>query len=401
MAEEQRIISIDAETCVCPSCGGVLKFDIKKEKYLCSSCGFEGTVQAVTDSIKEYRFDDYAEREAKSVPFEGMAESHCQNCGASIIFDKTTIASTCPMCGSTQIATAKQRAGIPPEGIVTFKIDKKDAERRFSEWVKKLWFAPNALKKSFQAGNLHGTYVPFWTYDAKVVSSYKGQGGENRTVTDSKGNRSTVTDWYSVSGIVSEEFDDIQICASSKTRAHVVDEILPFNTIGNLKPYAPQYMSGFSAELYSVKADEGFNYAKEQMEERMEELAIADIRKHYDEARGVTLKSKYSQVTYKHVLLPVWTSAFAYGGKTYNYIINGETGKVSGQRPYSIPKIVAFVLVIIAIGVAIFMFVYNDDEDYGAIDTAQPVYAQYDGADDVNYIDIEGVAFEVVDEVNM
>ena len=57
----------------------------------------------------------------------------------------------------------------------------------------------------------------------------------------------------------------------------------------------------------------------------------------------------YQDVTYKQVLLPVWLSSFSYGGKLYRYAINGETGKVGGQRPYSIPKIIACILFVAAI----------------------------------------------------
>jgi hypothetical protein len=93
------------------------------------------------------------------------------------------------------------------------------------------------------------------------------------------------------------------------------------------------------------------------MEYTLQSLAESDIRKRYDRANVQSLDTKYTNVTYKHVLLPLWSSAFGYNGKTYKYLINGETGKVSGSRPYSAIKIALAVLgVAAAIGASIWYF---------------------------------------------
>jgi len=344
-------IGVETQTFVCENCGGVMKYDIGAEKFRCASCKAEGTIEALSDSVKEYDFNEYYERESGSVAFDGVAVVHCQNCGCEITFDALEIATVCPMCASTQVATVKQSGGIPPEGIIPFKIDKETAGQKFKAWVKSRWFAPNDFKKKGEAGALHGMYLPFWTYDAEATSHYTGRGGNHRTETDSEGNSKTVTDWSYVSGVVSSGFDDIQVCATE--RESDISGILPFNTIENTKPYAPSYLSGFHAELYSIKADTGFETAKRIIDDELRSLAAKDIRRRYDEADVRTLDTRYSNVTYKHLLLPVWSSAFSYKGKIYNYFVNGETGKVDGQRPYSIPKIIAAVTVGVLIVVAI------------------------------------------------
>ena len=50
-------------------------------------------------------------------------------------------------------------------------------------------------------------------------------------------------------------------------------------------------------------------------------------------------------VTFKHILLPVWLAAYKYRGQTYRFVVNGQTGKVQGERPYSAIKIAFAVLV--------------------------------------------------------
>lgn len=346
-AQEQEKISVETQTFVCANCGGVIKYDIMNEKFRCASCKAESSIENLSDTVKEYDFSQYAEREKNSVAFEGVAVVHCKNCGCEITFEESQIATTCPMCSSTQVATVKQRGGIPPEGIVPFKVDKSSAGQKFKDWVKTRWFAPNDFKKKCVEGTLQGMYLPFWTFDSAAVSAYSGRGGKHRTVREKDGKTRTVTDWTFVSGVVSSSFNDVQICATEQEEA--IKGILPFNTVENTKPYAPSYLSGFHAELYTVKADQAFEAAKSIMEDELRSLAAQDIRRWYDTAEVHSLNTKYSNVTYKHVLLPIWGSAYGYQGKTYNYFVNGETGKVDGQRPYSIPKIAAAVMAGIAI----------------------------------------------------
>ena len=327
----QEKVAVDTQTFICANCGGVIKYDIRNEKFRCSSCKTESEIEALSETVLEYDFSQYVEREKSSVAFEGVAVVHCQNCGCEITFDEQQTATTCPMCSSTQVATVKQAGGIPPEGIVPFKIDKIEAGQKFKEWVKSRWFAPNDFKKKCGEGSLKGMYLPYWTYDASAIATYKGRGGKNRTEKDEDGKIRTVTDWTNTSGVVSASFDDVLVCASEKEKD--IQGIMPFNTVESTKPYAPSYLSGFHAELYTIKADKAFESAKIVMENKLRSLAEQDIRTRYDRAEVSSLNPKHSNVTYKHLLLPVWSSAFGYQGKTYNYFVNGETGRIDGNRP--------------------------------------------------------------------
>jgi len=355
--------SINTETFVCESCGGLIKFSIARQKFVCESCGAEKTMRTINARVVENDFNRYIEREANTVAFPGMAMAACQRCGREITFDDKQIAAVCPMCGSTQVATVKQKAGIPPDGIIPFQIDKANAQQRFREWVKKRWFAPNDFKKRYGEGDLKGMYLPFWTYDADVTSRYYGQGGRTRIVRDRQGHTHAVTDWFPVSGVVSNSFDDVQVCASDKQEN--VTGILPFNTVHDTKPFSAAYLSGYYAEVYTIRANLAFEDAKKIMDTAMTQLARNDILRRYDKAIVSSLNSEYRNITYKHVLLPLWESAFGYKGKTFHYLINGENGKVSGNRPWSVPKIIAAVIAGLAILIALAM-AYSNYESSGS-----------------------------------
>ena len=110
---EKEAVQVNTETFVCQNCGGIMKFDIKKQKFECAACKTEYDLQTLSDTVKENDFNLYLERERAAIPFEGMAVVACQQCGMEISFSESQFSTTCPMCGSTQVATAKQSAGIP------------------------------------------------------------------------------------------------------------------------------------------------------------------------------------------------------------------------------------------------------------------------------------------------
>jgi len=352
--EQQKEVHVDTETFICQNCGGTMKFNIQKQKFECGACKTEYDMETLSDAVKENDFNLYHERERTTVPFQGMAVVACQQCGMEISFTESQFSTTCPMCGSTQVAAAKQSAGIPPDGVIPFKVDKQDAQQKFKSWVKSRWFAPSDFKKRYAEGNLAGMFLPFWTYDAYAVSRYEGRGGKNRKEKGADGKEKTVTDWYPVRGVVSASFDDIQICASDKEKN--IEGILPYGTTNNTKPFSTGYLSGYYAEVYKIKADAGFESAKRIMENKLRSLAKRDIEKRYDKSEVKSLSTKYSNVTYKHVLLPLWSSAYSYAGRIFNYLVNGETGKVTGSRPYSAIKITLALLGVVAAGVAMWYF---------------------------------------------
>lgn len=347
--EKLNPANLSTENFTCFSCGGTMSFDIKSQQFRCSSCGNEGNIETLFNQVNEYDFSTYQQREDSSISFTGITNIICQNCGAEVVFDSHDTATICPMCKSSHVAIAKQKAGIPPDGIIPFKIDQYEAQEMFHKWIKSRWFAPNNLKKSYQEGALTGMYLPYWTYDANTIANYIGRGGTEHITKDNQGNTSTQIRWTIVGGIVQKYFDDIPVCASQKSNNNYLNDILPFNTSNKSLPFSASYLSGYQAERYSIRADEAFKTAQEIMEDELRTLARQQILRDYDLAEVHSLSAKYFNVKYKHILLPIWKAIFFYNNKEYQYLVNGETGKVSGKRPYSIPKILTAVIVAIII----------------------------------------------------
>lgn len=329
---------------VCANCGGTIKWNIARQRLECAACRTPYQAETTVAQVEEHDFAGYTQREGRRVSFPDTAIIVCGGCGARIAVDEHCTATVCPMCGSTQLLESRQEAGVPPDGVIPFRVDRDTAQQNFAKWVKSRWFAPNRLKRAYQTGKLQGIYLPFWTFDAQVTSLYWGQGGNVHTVRDGSGKTRTQIRWRPVSGTVGGSYDDLQVCATQNSASQVVEKVLPYNTWENTRPFSPDYLSGFLAEHYAIPATQAVESAKAQI--RTDQLNQAEndiLSRGFSQARVNDINIDYHKITYKHVLLPAWTSAFAYNGKQYIYIINGESGKVGGQRPYSIVKIAAAV----------------------------------------------------------
>ena len=62
-------------------------------------------------------------------------------------------------------------------------------------------------------------------------------------------------------------------------------------------------------------------------------------------------------MTFKHLLLPMWLLTVIYAGKPFQVFINGVTGEVQGDRPFSKVKIAAAVTLGVILIAVILYFV--------------------------------------------
>ena len=79
----------------------------------------------------------------------------------------------------------------------------------------------------------------------------------------------------------------------------------------------------------------------------MAQVIRSDVRRDIggDAQRIHDIQTRYGDVSFKHILLPVWVASYRYGGKAYQFVVNGQTGEVQGERPYSWIKIAIAVLI--------------------------------------------------------
>ena len=106
----------------------------------------------------------------------------------------------------------------------------------------------------------------------------------------------------------------------------------------------------------------------------MDDVACRDIRHRYpraDRARTTKLECQFDDVQFKYLFLPIWLSSYRFNGKVYQFMVNGQTGKVAGDRPYSAWKIILTIAVIALIIYIIVSMGHDKQAGVGLLDTFQ------------------------------
>jgi len=206
--------------------------------------------------------------------------------------------------------------------------------------------------------------MPFWTYDCIATTDYEGQRGEDYWVTETytttvNGKLTTQTRqvrktrWYPASGTVVDDFNDVLVPASTSLPLNNQVNAEPWSndgTLSELVPYDDAYLAGFRCESYGIDLPAGFEGAKQRMRPTIEGTIRADIGG--DHQRISSMRSSYDHITFKHILLPLWVSAYRFNRKLYRVLINGRTGELIGDRPYSKWKIGTLIfLAVLAIAI--------------------------------------------------
>jgi DNA-directed RNA polymerase subunit RPC12/RpoP len=351
----------------CVGCGGNLKFAPGTDHLNCEYCGAKNEIKPTAGAetvIEESDFETFLNQAATSSDKQDISTVKCENCGASTTLKPNVTSSSCPYCDTALvIKNATTNSLIRPKYVLPFKIERKGANEAFIKWVESLWFAPGDLKKYAEnsAEKLNGVYMPFWTYDTDTTTRYTGLRGDyyyvTESYTDSQGKSQTrsvqKTRWSGASGTVNNNFDDVLVCASRSLPEKLTRDLEPWD-LPALAGYDDRYLSGFVTESYQVDLKAGFDTAKQVMAPTIRKTICSDIGG--DVQQVTTQSSDYNNITFKHILLPLWISAYRYNDKVYRFMINARTGEVQGERPWSTIKIVLCVIAAIAIGVGIWYF---------------------------------------------
>jgi DNA-directed RNA polymerase subunit RPC12/RpoP len=358
----------------CAQCGAQLRYAPGQTRLTCDHCGH---VQDITPERPRARARalqelDLARGLQDDLGSEQMVEvrtTSCPNCGAKVEIAGAVHATECPFCDTPVVLDTGSERHIKPQALVPFVLTEAEARKAMVAWMGSLWFAPGTLLEYARKGRaLNGVYVPFWTFDAGTDSRYSGERGEyyyeTRTVnvrvngrTERREERVCRTRWYPTSGRVSRDFDDVLVMASRSLPERLGNELTPWG-LDALVPYSPQFLAGFRAEGYTVSLADGHGEARERMSNVIREDVRRDIGG--DEQRIHSVDTDWSDETFKHILLPVWMAAYKYNGKSYRFLVNGQTGEVQGERPWSVWKITFAVILVVSL---ILGAVYLSDPD--------------------------------------
>jgi DNA-directed RNA polymerase subunit RPC12/RpoP len=349
----------------CKQCGAGQTFAPGTRELVCPYCGHRDVIPVTPEAIAEYDLEEALLRLPRTEGWGLETRSlHCSNCGATIVFAAGQTAGRCAFCGSNRVLDQEARQGlIRPESLVPFRITRSEAVQRFQVWLRRLWFRPTDLKQLGRLQAITGAYLPFWTFDAFTTSHWTAEAGyhyyetETYEERDAQGNLVTRTRqvqrtrWEPASGFHEEFFDDVLVCASQGVPEGLVQQLCTYD-LADLTPYDPSFLAGFVAEEYRVDLPTGWQKARALIQSAVN-AACADAVPG-DTHRFLNVRTAFSQMRFRHTLLPLWIAAYEYRNRSYRFLVNGQTGEIHGEAPFSPWKIAAAVLLALAIALVIF-----------------------------------------------
>lgn len=343
----------------CPACGAEATWDAGKQALVCGFCGTVSPAKLETDGSIIREHDLMAALRNVPDSQRGLDTPRitvkCQSCQAISSFDPKVVAQRCEFCGSASLVSYEEiKEAIRPESLLAFQLPETKVRETIRAWYGSRWFAPNKLGSRALTDTIKGIYLPYWTFDARVEADWTAQSGYHYYVSesyrDAQGNTRSrqvqKTRWENSSGHVSHFFDDELICGSRGVDEKFLRKIEPFPTT-DLKPYDAGYVSGWTVERYQVDLDTAAVTSQQEMQSQIESMCAREVPG--DEHRNLNVNAVFSDRTFKHVLLPIWLLTYTYGPRTFHVVVNGYTGSVAGDRPYSAWKIFFAVLGVAAV----------------------------------------------------
>ena len=331
----------------CPQCGAQMRFDIRLQDLVCPYCSL------VKEEAEASAWRQPGEALDLVLPTQrghnwvrAQHQLSCSVCGAGSLWNQGQLAGACPYCGSDQLVEPPETENvIDPHAIGLMKVDREAALRSFQKWLGEGWFTPDDLQRKAHKLSLRPAYYPFWIFDGTLEMTWSceiNQGsGESMF-------------WQPRSGVEYELFKHELVPGISRldrlgkwrSEDFLLDDLAVFN---------PDYLAGWPAMLYDLPVSEASLKARQQVLARLQPQMYYRAEPGKKKRNLVISQGKWSDITFKLALLPLWLGAFRYRGKVFTVAINGQTGEVNGERPRDNVKLV---LLILTLAVAVFLIAW-------------------------------------------
>ena len=317
----------------CPGCGADIPFSAEKQCWVCSYCGGEFQLEELEKSQKENVVK-------KDILVEDKDVYRCESCGAEIIADENMTATFCVYCGNTAILKDRIHNSRVPDYIIPFKKVKDDAVKAFVKVVKYKPLVPREFKTKKNIEKITGIYIPFWAYDFYVSGKINFSATDIHTWSDVR-NRYTKTDRFNVTCSGEMSYDKVLADGSSRFSDDLMDSLEPFDYQG-LISYNQAFLAGFLSEKYDVDNDTAILRAKERTVNTTISLVKEKVRHQTSTMTSHSLDIKNNEVNY--ILLPVFMVNTKFHDKQYTFAMNGQTGKIVGDLPISLLRVILWSL---------------------------------------------------------
>lgn len=323
---------------VCAACGGSMRFDAASGKMKCDYCDTMYTLEEIkavyaAENQKNAQQDGSQAAESSwGEELNSMKAYKCQACGAELVCEETTAATSCPYCGNVAIIPQQLEGMLRPKYVIPFKMDKEQAKSKLQEYCKGKKLLPKTFTESNHIDEIKGVYVPFWLYSGTVDADVKFE-AKQEEVKKTETEKITTTKYYDVRRKGGAAFQMIPTDASTAMPDDLMDSIEPFDYSG-MKDFEMEYLVGFLADKYDVSQEEN----KKRARNRAENSTVAMLRDTVENYNSVTERSGERKVHFlaekqDYAMFPVWLLSTQWNNENFLFAINGQTGMMTGNLP--------------------------------------------------------------------
>lgn len=332
----------------CAKCGGSLVFSVQAQNLVCTNC------QSVTE-IRKVQMADQAEQDMDPALMgerahrwaRSLQRVTCGQCGSVILRSEGRHSDRCPYCASNRLVVSEDSAElITPHVIIPMAVEQKSANQKARAWLKAGWLTPDGVIKAAEKVRLSPAYYPFWTFDGTLQVTWRCEVNEGT----SRNPR-----WMARSGEELEFFDDILMPAVKAMPLKELSAIEPFR-LKEALAFSPDFMAGWPALMYDIAMADASLRAREKVVKEIQRSLYSRIEPGREKRDINNGAGRWSGMTYKLALLPLWVGVYAYKGKTYRLLVNGQTGKAGGEKPVDTVNLI-LLLALSALLVAIILYI--------------------------------------------
>ncbi len=311
-------VNVDAQRFMCPKCGARMTFSPDGQSLVCEYCARSQGLDPGGAAPGEKDFIiAMATARGHDRPL-GEQVFHCQGCGAQFILPAGQLSVTCAYCGSPHVVEVEKSPDLlAPDAILPHVFDQGRATDILVDWVRGLGSKTEPERKVERP---RGLYLPLWAFDFGGGLDYTAE----TPVAEGRDHLGREIKPARVSGRYPVMLGNIPIPGSRKPSAPFV-HLIPTFDLTALRPYDPQYLAGWPAELYDISMADASLDAREQV--------VARFRSELPDLVGMQhLVSLYSAnlaiESFRLVLLPVWMTEIWFYGRGSLILINGQNGAV-------------------------------------------------------------------------
>jgi len=260
----------------------------------------------------------------------------CAGCGASMSYDASAQKLRCPFCGSEHLDSRPDTRSLAARRVVPMRIDRAAADERLRQWLGKGFWRPSDLSQRAAIEKIMPVYVPYWVFAARTFTYWTAD--TSKTPPHARG------DWMPLAGEHQGEYAGLLIGASGVLTPAETEALCPFDLHEAVEPSTVD-LENVIVEQFRVQRKYARPLARQlvlQLESQACEQCVPG------KCRNLKVNVRLAGRTSEPVLLPVWIMAYRYQDQLYRFLMNGQTGRATGQAPTSWRKIAA--------AIAIFLF---------------------------------------------